>query len=213
MSLERRALVRPGALAAPGLVLGAAGLLHPHHLVAGTAERWTQLHVAGLFVFPLVGVALALLVSGRNDPVAWLVRVTAFGYAAAYSALDVISGIGAGYVTWRLGEGVPRPDEVRYLFVIGGRLGEVGSWALIACALVVAADAVRRLGPVAVPGLLLVPGAVLVHLDHIFAPTGALGMTLIGLATGWLGWARVSPARRRGPTARRRSRGSRGGRG
>ena len=211
MTIERRVLARAAVLAVPGLALAVAGLFHPHHLVIGTAERWTMLHVAGLFVFPLVGVALMMLVAGRNDPVAWLVRVSAFAYAAAYSALDVISGIGAGYVTWRLGENVIRPDEVRYLFVIGGRLGEVGSWALIACGIVVAADALHRRGLVAIPGLLLVPGAVLVHNDHIFAPSGVLGMALIGLATGWLAWVGLSPARRPAPRAHRRARGSRAG--
>ena len=147
----------------------------------------------GLFVFPLVGVALVMLVRGRVDPVAWLVRLSAFCFAAAYTALDVLSGIGAGYVTWRLGEGVARPDEVRHLFAIGSRLGEVGSWALIVCAVVVVVDALRRAPLVALPGLLLVPGAVLVHLDHIFAPTGVGGMALIGVATGWLGWVRSKP--------------------
>ena len=66
------------------------------------------------------------------------------------------------------------------------RLGEVGSWALIACAMAVAVDALRRARGAALPGLLLVPGAVLVHVDHIFAPTGVAGMVLIGLASGWL---------------------------
>lgn len=190
MSTSRRELAGAAAVAGPGLVLAAAGLFHPHSLSWATAPLWTLLHVAGLFVFPLVGLALAWLVRGRRDPVAWLVRVSAFVYATAYTALDVISGISAGYVTWRLGEGVARPDEVRYLFAIGGRLGEVGSWALVACAVAVAIDALRRLGSSALPGLLLVPGAWLVHVDHIFAPTGVVGMALIGLASGWLAHAR-----------------------
>ncbi len=183
-SSTRRALL----LALPALVLAVAGLFHPHSLSHATAPRWTLLHVAGLFVFPLVGLALVKLVRGRRDPVAWLVVITAYVYATAYSALDVISGIGAGYVTWRLGEGAARPDEVRFLFAIGGRIGDVGSMALIACAVVVAADALRRLGVAGVPGLALVPGALLVHVGHIFAPTGVAGMTLIGLATGYLAW-------------------------
>ena len=79
---------------------------------------------------------------------------------------------------------------MRYLFAIGGRLGEVGSWALVACAVAVAIDALRRLGSSALPGLLLVPGAWLVHVDHIFAPTGVVGRALIGLASGWLAHAR-----------------------
>ena len=190
MSTSRRELAGAAAVAGPGLVLAAAGLFHPHSLSWATAPLWTLLHVAGLLVFPLVGLALAWLVRGRRDPVAWLVRVSAFVYATAYTALDVISGISAGYVTWRLGEGVARPDEVRYLFAIGGRIGEVGSWALVACAVAVAIDALRRLGSFALPGLLLVPGAWLVHVDHIFAPTGVVGMALIGLASGWLAHAR-----------------------
>ncbi len=175
-------------LALPGLVLAVAGLFHPHSLTSDTAPQWTVLHIAGLFVFPLVGAALAVLVRGRRDPVAWLVRLSAYGFATAYSALDVISGIGAGYVTWKLGADVPRPDAVRLLFRIGSSLGEVGSWALIACTVAVAVDALRRLRLMALPGLLLVPGAVLVHIGHIFAPTGVTGMLLIGVGTGWLGW-------------------------
>ncbi len=195
-------------LALPALSLAVAGVFHPHHLTADSAARWTMLHVAGLFVFPLVGVALAGLVRGRVDPLSWGVRLTAYVYMTAYSALDVISGIGAGYVTWRLGDGVPRPDEVRFLFSIGGRIGEVGSWALIVCAVLVAGDALRSRGASALPGALLVPGAGLVHVGHIFAPTGVMGMVMIGAGTAWLASARL-PA----PTARRRSRGSRSERG
>lgn len=182
MVASRRALLP----ALPGLALAAAGLFHPHSLTHASAPRWTLLHVAGLFVFPLVGLALVALVRGRRDPVAGVVVVTAYVYATAYSALDVISGIGAGYVTWRLGEGAPRPDEVRLLFAIGGRIGDVGSLALVACATVLAVDVVRRRGLSAAPGLALVPGALLVHVGHIFAPTGVAGMALVGLATAYL---------------------------
>ena len=188
MALERPAAVRAAVAALPGLALAGAGLTHPHSLTADSAQRWTQLHLVGLFVFPLVGWALASLVRGRTDLVARVVRVTAYVYATAYSALDVISGIGAGYVTWRLGEGVPRADEVRFLFSLGGRIGAVGSWALLACAVVVLVDAVRRLGAPAAPAVVLVVGAWLVHTDHIFSPYGALGMLLLGLGTGWLAW-------------------------
>ena len=43
-------------LALPALVLAVAGLFHPHSLTHASAPRWTLLHVAGLLVFPLVGV-------------------------------------------------------------------------------------------------------------------------------------------------------------
>lgn len=186
--------VSRGVLAAlPGVSLGIAGYFHPEHLTHATSDTWWGLHVAGLFAFPLVGVALIALFRGRRDPVAAVAVVAAFIYATAYTALDVINGIGAGFVTSRLGALAPRPDEVRSLFAIGGPIGEVGSYALIAAALVVTLDALGRQGVRAVPGLLLVPGALLVHLDHIFFPLGALGITLVGLGTGWLEARSIPP--------------------
>ena len=66
--------------------------------------------------------------------------LAAFVYATAYTALDVINGIGAGFVTWRAGRRRRRgPDEVRSLFAIGSPLGEVGSWALVVVAVVASA--------------------------------------------------------------------------
>jgi hypothetical protein len=139
-----------------------------------------------MFAFPLVGLALAAMFRGRRDPLAAVAVLAAFVYATAYTALDVINGIGAGYVTWRLDPAAPRPDEVRSLFDIGSPLGQVGSWALVLAAVLVCADALTRDRVLALPGLLLVPGAFLVHTDHIFWPLGVLGITLVGLGTGWL---------------------------
>jgi hypothetical protein len=161
-------------------------VFHPHGLTHDSAQRWFFLHIAGLAVFPLVGVALAALMGRRRDVLAWGVRVTAYLYATFYTALDVISGIAAGYVTRELGPDTPRPDEVSLLFRIGTPLGEIGSWALLVCCTLVAADQLFRRGRFALPGVLLVPGAWLVHVDHIFAPAGTSGMLLIGLGTGWL---------------------------
>jgi len=174
------------AFGLPGLGLALVGVFHPHGLSYDSAQRWFLLHVAGLVVFPLVGVALAALMGRRRDVLAWAVRVTAYLYATFYSALDVISGIAAGYVTRELGPGQPRPDEVRLLFRIGSPLGEIGSWALLGCCALAAGDQLRRHGVAAFPGLVLVPGAWLVHVDHIFAPAGVTGMGLIGLGTAWL---------------------------
>jgi hypothetical protein len=178
----------PLLLALPGLALALAGLFHPHHLTYDTSARWWWLHVPGLLVFPLVGLALMGLVRTRTDPLAWAVRVAAYGYATFYSALDVVSGIGAGYVTHELGPGVARPDAVRLMFRIGTDLGHVGSWSLLACVALVAVDAVRRRGLAGVPAIALLPGAWMVHVDHIFSPVGAAGMAIIGLATGATAW-------------------------
>jgi hypothetical protein len=172
--------------ALPGLALGVAGLWHPTHLNATTAHTWWTLHIAGLFVFPLVGVALMALVWGRRDAVAVLVVLTAYVYATAYSALDVVNGIGAGYVTDHLPAGAPRPNEVRSLFAIGTPLGRIGSTSLILAALLVTFDSVRRVGARGVVGLLAVVGAVLVHRFHIYPPWGSTGIALVGLGTGAL---------------------------
>jgi len=174
------------ALAVPGLALGVAGLFHPTSLGYSTADAWTAVHVVGLFVFPLVGVALTLLVRGRRDLFAWAVRLTAYGYATAYTALDVISGLAAGYVTGRIGPDQPRPEAVSFLFDVGGPLGTVGSWSLMLCCALLVVDRLMRWGAAGAPGLLLLPGAYLVHADHIYPPAGASGMALIGLATGML---------------------------
>lgn len=178
-----RRFAQPLLLALPALALAAAGLLHPHHLSYDTSWRWFTLHLPGLLAFPLVGVALAALVGRRTDPLAWAVRLAAYVYATFYTALDVISGVAAGYVTHELGPGVPRPEPVSLLFRIGTPLGEIGSWALlVTCALVVV-DQVRRHGPRGAVALVLLPGAWLVHVGHIFAPEGVAGMLLIALGT------------------------------
>ena len=172
-------------LSLPGLALAVAGLFHPDYLAYPTAERWMWVHVAGLFVFPLVGVALARVVRGRQDVVAWVVRLGGYLFATAYTALDVISGLAAGYVTVELGPGQLRPQAVSEMFEVGSTLGDLGSWGLIAAAVALVADRTRRLD---VPGLsgaaVLVVGAVLVRIDHIFVSLGVVGMVLVGLGTG-----------------------------
>lgn len=195
--------VLQGVLSAlPGVALMVAGYFHPESLNHETAHRWWTLHVPGMVAFPLVGVALMALYRDRwprrGDPVAWLVVLSAFGYAIFYNALDILSGVGAGFVTSRLPEGAERPDEVRSIFAIGGPLGEIGSWCLLVAAVLVTVDLVRRWGVAAGgPAVLLVPGAWLVHVDHIFFPAGALGIGLVGVVTGYLAWerARRVPAR------------------
>ncbi len=173
-------------VALPGLILAGAGLFHPHHLTYDTSLRWYTLHIPGLLVFPLVGAALAVLVRGRNDPVAWIVRISAYVYATFYTALDVVNGIAAGYVTNKLGPEVPRPDEIRLLFDIGRPLGDTGEWGLLVCCLALAVDQILRCGVRGLPALALLPGAWLVRTDHIFSPFGVTAMTVIGLTTAVL---------------------------
>ncbi len=185
-----------GLYAAPGVLLGISGLAHPMHLNPSTAHRWFALHLTGLFVVPLIGLAVALLMHGRRDVLAVLAVVGAYLFATLYTALDVISGIGNGYVTDHLGAGaVPRPAALGLAFHIGSRLGYVGAWALFVAAVVVGADAVRRLGVKAVvPALLLLVGAFFLRGQHIFPPWGVLSCIAIGLGTGGLAWVNRSSA-------------------
>lgn len=201
MDLPRTAFLRrtPAAYAAlcavPGVGLAVAGLFHPHSLSYETSGLWYGVHLPGLLFFPLVGLALLAPVRGRTDVVSWVVRLTAYVYMTFYSALDVVSGIGAGYVTRELGPDEPRPPAVSLMFRIGTPLGEVGSWALLACCVVLLADQVRRLGAPALVGLLLLPGAWLVHIGHIFSPEGVAGMLLLAAGTAgltYLGATRVT---------------------
>lgn len=201
--MSPRPLVQGVLAALPGVALAVAGFFHPESLTEHTAHRWWTLHVPGMVAFPLVGVALMALYRHRwprrGDPVAWVVVLAAAGYAIFYNALDILSGIGAGFVTSRLPTGAPRPDEVRSIFAIGGPLGEIGSWCLLVACALVAADAVRRWGAAGAPAVLLVPGAWAVHVDHIFWPWGALGMGLVGVVTGYLAWRLASEAEKSTP--------------
>lgn len=180
---------RAALLAAPGVLLGLVGAMHPPYLTYTTSEHWTIMHLVGLFVFPLVGAALMALVWGRRDPLALIVIAAAYVYATAYTALDVISGAGAGYVTYRLGPGQLRPKEVSYLFHLGGHLELVGAAGLFIAGVAVGIDAIRRFGPAAViPALAMTAATISFFTSHIFWFRGAFTVFVIGLATGWFAW-------------------------
>lgn len=185
----RAALIRAAVFAAPALALGAVGSTHPAFLARDTAQHWWVMHLIGLFVFPLVAIALAALMRGRRGVVPVLVVPAAYAFATCYTALDVISGIGAGWVTDKLPPDTLRPQAVTLSFDIGAKLGEVGAWALLVAAVVLTLDAVRRHGPLwAAPALLLVAGAWFLRTEHIFPVGGVLSCVAIGLGTGWLAW-------------------------
>ena len=74
----------PALLALPALVLAVAGLFHPHHLTYDTSWRWFALHLPGLVVFPLVGLALASVI---GDPLLSLFGATSLADPAAYPLL------------------------------------------------------------------------------------------------------------------------------
>ncbi len=187
-------------LAAPGVLLGLTGATHPSGLNPETAEHWFWMHIAGVLVFPLVGVALAWLMRGRRDLMAIGIVLASYVYATFYTALDVISGIGNGYVTAELGDdAVPRPRAISLAFRIGTQLGDIGAWALFVAALLITVDTVRRHGATLhtlAPCALLLIGSYVLRPEHIFWPWGSLSCIAIGVGTGWLGLRSVETAPR-----------------
>jgi len=176
----RRTVLLSLAVAVPPLVLAAVGLSHPTDLDAGSAEYWRDLHIGILAVFPLLGFAPWLVVRGHRRWLSWTAGVLGFVYAAFYSALDILAGIGAGALEH---EGMH--DATPVAFDLGDRLGLVGSVAYVAACVLAGGFAIRMRGLRAVPGALLVTvGSVLFLFEHIFFPLGVIGQ--VCLAAGWL---------------------------
>jgi hypothetical protein len=151
-------------VAGPAVVLAGLGLTHPQDLTTTSAPWWTTLHVLLLPLFPLLAVSLWLLLRGVPGLVAWAARIAAYGYAAFYTALDVLAGIGAGELTQLNAERGLQTDavEVDRLFAVGNDLGEIGVWCFgVACAataLVVGGWVGRR----ALPGAVVLVAAAVV---------------------------------------------------
>lgn len=167
-------------VALPGLVLAGFGLVHPGYLDPTTARAWWTLHVWLIPVFPLISVAIWVLLRADRGPLAWVARIAAYAFGTFYTGLDVLAGIGAGLVTDVQQGGSP---AVGRLFEIGDRLGQAGVYSLLVSAVVTGALLIRRNGPRAVPGTLLLAGSCLPFLtDHIFHPRGVLAV--LGIAAG-----------------------------
>jgi hypothetical protein len=188
-------------IAAP-LVLAVAGLAHPHGLSRSTAADWTDLHIALLPVFPLLTIGLLvplwrrprLDLVGVATVVAW---VCAFVYAAFYTGLDAVAGIGAGTAVEHVAETAALGPVKRPLYDTGEALGQAGVYALIAAIVATAVALLPRHGVRVLPGtlVLLVAGWFFVD-SHIFWPRGV--WTMLGFALGFalLAWG---TARRGGP--------------
>ena len=131
-------------------------MLHPGYLDASTARAWWTLHVWLIPVFPLISVAVWVLLREERGPLAWLARIAAYGFATFYTGLDVLAGIGAGLVTDVQQGGSP---AVGRLFEIGDRLGATGVLALLLSALLTGGLLIRRHGLRAAPGTLLLVGS------------------------------------------------------
>ena len=168
----------------PPLALAVLGLAHPQDLDAGSADRWRDLHIALLPVFPLLALGPWLVARRLARPgLTTVVGVLGLLYAAFYTALDVLAGIGAGALTDR-----GFADATPTMFDYGNDLAVVGVDAYLALALLTAGAAVltvpRAARPVALAGAVLVAGGAVWFLNHhIYWPEGVL--TMLALAAGW----------------------------
>jgi hypothetical protein len=185
-------------IAGPAVVLAGFGLTHPQDLTATSAPWWTTLHVLLLPLFPLLALSLWLLLRGLSGPAAWAARIAAYGYAAFYTALDVLAGIAAGELTQLNAErGLQTHTvEVDRMFAVGNDLGEVGVWCFgIACA-ATALAVVGRVGRRALPGAVVLVAAAVVFVAggvHIYWPWGVGTMLALAVGLGLL--AAVLPDR------------------
>jgi hypothetical protein len=188
-------------VAGPAVVLAGLGLTHPQDLTATSASWWTTLHVLLLPLFPLLAVSLWLLLRGIPGPAAWAARIAAYGYAAFYTALDVLAGIGAGELTQLNAErGLQETTvEVDRLFAVGNDLGELGVWCFgVACA-ATAVAVVGRVGRRALPGAVVLVAAAVVFVAggvHIYWPWGVGTMLALAVGLGLLAAVLPDPQQR-----------------
>ena len=181
--VNTRRILTAVAVGVPPLILAGVGVTHPAQLNAETAAYWRDLHIGILVVFPLLGFAPWLIVRGRSRWLGWAAGILGFVYAAFYSALDILAGIGSGGL-----EHSGHHDAIGVTFALGDGIGLVGSGAYVASCLLVGGFAVRMSGLAALPAALLVAvGSALFLAEHIFFPWGVIGQ--LALAVGWAGLA------------------------
>lgn len=173
----RRRWLAIAVVAIPGLVLSGIGLTHPTFLNADTAAWWTTMHFVLIPIFPLLGVAIWVLLRDDRTAVGWGGRVAAIIYTVFYGGLDAVSGIAAGTVT-RAGAD-PESELVGSLFAAGRPLGYIGGYAFFVAVILVLASAWRggSRGALfyAAAAVALVSGYLFTS-SHIYWPKGGLAM-------------------------------------
>lgn len=170
-------------IGAPLLAL-AATIIHPrwdsstsvYNALAPQIELWTDLHVAQLFIFGLLALALYYWLAGLSGRAARVGRVALACFVVFYPAFDALVGIGTGMMVQSAQQldpsQLPTAQKLIDIFwnnvnspTLVGAVAFIGSmgWAGAVLAIVVArSDAERRL-PVAVLAIIawLVLGVVL----------------------------------------------------
>ena len=178
------------AVALPALVLGTAGLFHPANLTDADAERWRNIHIVALPLFPLLALGPWLLARRMHRLGGMVALLLGYVYACFYTGLDLLAGAGAGALK------LEGSADLGVLFGLASPMEWVATSAYLTGTVLACALVLRRAGLAAVPGALIVVAASVSFLDsHISWPRGVL--TMYALAVGWAALAAVAPARER----------------
>lgn len=177
---------------------------HPHDLFNLDVSTWLAVHYAQIPLFPLAGLALTLLVRGKDGIASTICRVAAFVFAVSFTAFDTAAGVVTGILlkaafnsgspeTWR-----GPIDAVWTHPIMGGLplgrpplLALLGSIALSVSAMA-AAVALKLEGRSWAPVVLLAASSfgISVFKSHAW-PGGPLTFGGLAIAGAWLQWERA----------------------
>ena len=187
------------------LSLGFLELFHPHanDLLKVEVHAWLAVHYLQILLFPLVAVALAVLVRERTDIAASLCRAAAFVFGASYVAFDTAAGVVTGILV-KAAHASDTPEAWRAPIdavwthpIMGGSplvtaplLAILGSVALSVAA-VAAAVSLKRAGSSWGPVVLLALSGfgIAIFKTHAW-PGGPLTFGGLAIAAAWLCWER-----------------------
>lgn len=174
----------------PTTLLVLATIIHPADLDKGSAETWRNLHFVLLFVFPLVGLAPWIIARRAGRAYGWLSGIAGYGFATAYTGLDLLAGVGGGALVLS-----GNANVTGTIFAISRILEQIGGISLVLACAVAAVAAVRVAGGSAVPGgALAIAGAVLLLQFHIYPGRGTLAVGVLALGFALLAVAVTSRA-------------------
>ena len=187
------------------LALAILEVFHPHpgDLLKLDLSRWLAVHYLQIPLFPLVGLAVVVLLRGRTDIAATISRVAMFVFGVSYTAFDTAAGVVTGVLVeaarasdnpeaWR-----PAIEAVWSNPIVGGSplmaaplLATLGGVALSVGA-VTAAISLKRAGSSWAPVALLALSSFGLGIFKTHAwPGGPLTFAGIALAGAWLEWER-----------------------
>jgi len=182
--MRSRLLVSLVIAGLPGLLLALIGLSHPMYLTDDTAMGWRTLHIVTLPLFPLLGVAPWWLAREHSRLLGMVCAVLGYAFAAGYTALDVLAGIGAGGLQLDNGGfGKQVLYDLADALALPGCVALLVASALAAGPVLVTASSARARALAAVGALLVVLSAFSFLTSHIYWPRG--GLTMLGFAAGW----------------------------